>query len=248
VDDELIIAASARRRLEPWFDSFDELERWAIEQLLLGADEMRLHRQLPRAWKHVQTGRRQRPSLHFVECVGPPTDVLLLFDVVPEGVTLKAAWTHGIKVGLTRHARERLHERVDHLEPDHERQRLWLEATVDRALRAEALTLDAPRWAASAPLRPGFGWTTRKLRGDELALLVAAPHTEGGRWNIVTILSKSTAISPAGRLRRRWERGRRLVTNRIRFGTSAPVRERATRPPMLGDVSPPTHRRRARRH
>lgn len=245
-DDELIIAESARRRLEPWFDGFDELEQWAIDQLLQAADEMRLHRQVPDGWQHVQTSSRLRETLRFVETTGPPTDVLLLFNLVPEGVTLKAAWTHGVDVSLTRHARERLHERVDQLEPDPERQRLWLKATVDRALRAETLTLEAPRWAASAPLRPGFGWITRELAGDEIALLVAAPHSHGGSWNIVTILSRSTAISPAGRLLRWWKRGSRLVANRIRYRSAAPVRERATRVPALGDTSPRPFRRRGR--
>lgn len=244
VEDELEISESARRSLEPWFDGFDEFEAWAIAQLLQAADEMRLLREPPRSWPPLQTKHRRRESLHFVETTGPPTDALLLFDLVPEGVTLRAGWTAGIEVRLTRHARERLHERVDHLVPDHERQLRWLRATVDRALRAESLTLDAPRWAASAPLRPGFGWTTRRLGGDEIALLVAAPHHEGGSWNIVTILSKSTGISLAGRVRRTWTRGARLVTNRIRYRSAAPVRERATRPPALGDVSP--HRRRGR--
>lgn len=231
----------------PWFDSLDELERWAISQLLQAADEMRLLRSPPHAWRGVQAKKRLRASLHFVETTGPPTDVVLLFDLVPEGVTLNAAWTRGVDVGLTRHARARLHERVDHLEPDHDRQRLWLNATVDRALRSESLTLDAPRWAASAPLRPGFGWTTRQLAGDEIALLVAAPHHEGASWNIVTVLSKSTAISPAGRLLRRWKRGSRLLANRIKYRSAAPVRERATRPPRLGDISAPPFRRRSRR-
>ncbi|MCW2924125.1 MAG: hypothetical protein JWM98_1529 [Thermoleophilia bacterium] len=247
MDDELEIRDAAERRLLPWFDTVDELERWAIDQLLVAADDMRLLREQPRAWGHVQTKKRLRESLHFVEAVGAPVDALLLYDVVPDGVTLEAAWTRGLEVRLSRHARERLHERVDELEPDPEQQRRWLSATVERALRDETLTLDAPRWAASAPLRPGFGWTTRMLQGDEIALLVAAPHYEGGAWNIVTVLSKSTAISPAGRLVRWWKRGSRLMKNRLHYGTPAPTREMATRPPVLGDVSPMPRRSRSRR-
>lgn len=236
------------RRLLPWFDSPDELEQWAIRQLLAGADEQRLAREPPDGWREAQQVRRRRDSLYFLETSGPPTDAVLLFDLVPDGVTLRAGWTNGVPVRLTRHARERLHERIDQLEPDPERQIRWLRATVDRALRAETLTVDAPRWAASAPLRPGFGWVTRQLGGDEIALLVAAPHRAGGSWNIVTILSRSTAISPAGRVLRRWTRARRALANRVRYRRAAPVREQATQPPRLGDVSspPPRHYRRRR--
>lgn len=246
-EDELDISASARRSLMPWFDTKEELERWAIAQLLLAADEMRLHRELPRGWKHVQTKRKLRTSLHFVETTGTPTDTVLLFDIVPDGVTLNAGWTRGVQVSLTRHARERLHERVGHLVPELERQRRWLSATVDRALRGEGLSLTAPRWAASAPLRPGLGWTTRKLEGDEIALLVSAPHRTDGHWNIVTVLSRSTAISPLGRLVRRWQRGSRLVANRIKYRSAAPQRERSERAPVLGDVIAPPRRRRGYR-
>jgi hypothetical protein len=248
VEDELEISKSARHRLMPWFDDVDELERWAIAELLRAADEMRLHREPPAGWRDLPPRHPQRESLHFVETHGAPTDTVLLFDVVPEGVTLRAAWARSIEVGVTRHARERLRERIDELEPNPERQHRWLVATVDRALRTDGLSLDAPRWAASAPLRPGFGWVTRELRGDEIALLVGAPHHEGGRWNIVTVLTKSTAISPAGRLVRRWKRGSRLVFNRIKYRSATPVRERATRPPQLGDVSAPPFRRRRRRN
>lgn len=238
-----MIRASARRRLEPWFDRPEDLERWATDQLLRAADDFRLLRTPPEGW-HVQTNHERRESLHFVETDGPPTDALLLFDVVPSGVVLNAAFVHPIDVHLTRHARERLRERVDVLEPDRERRRRWLDATVDRAVRADALTLEAPRWAASAPLRPGFGWTTRMLGQDEIALLVSAPHHAGGSWNIVTVLSRSTAISPLGRVLRVIRRGGRLLANRIRYRSAPPVRRAATRPPRLGDTSPRPRRRR----
>lgn len=247
-DDDLEILDAAWRRLRPWFDTDDELERWATDQLLHAADEMRLLKQPPPGWPDTPKKKGVRESLRFVETVGAPTPATLLFEIVPHGVTLNAAWTRPIEVGLTGHARERMYERMAHLEPDAEQRRLWLNATVDRALRAGTLTLDAPRWAASAPLRPGFGWTTRMLGGDEVALLIAAPHTRNGSWNIVTVLSKSTSISTLGRLVRRFKRGRRLVANRIRHRSPAPVRERAERPPRLGDVSaaPPSRWRNQR--
>lgn len=244
-EDELIITKSAQRALMPWFDSLDELERWAIDQILHAADEMRLLREIPEAWRHAQPGRRLRDSMHFVETVGPVPEALLLFDVVPEGVELKAGWTHKVPVRLTRHARERLAERVEELEPDPNFLRMWLNATVDRALRSDSLTLEAPSWAASAPLRPGFGWTTRTLAGDEIALLVAAPQHHGGAWKIVTILSRSTAISPAGRLLRRWKRASRALANNIRYRTPAPTRVTAERPPRFGDLSTPRFRGRS---
>lgn len=243
-DDELEIERSARTALLPWFDSEADLEAWAIGELLRAADEHRLLRELPKGWSRVQAKRKLRPSLHFVETVDGPTPALLLFDLVPEGVTLRAGWTHPLKVGMTRHARERMHERMDKLEPDPQRQRRWLDATVDRAVRAESLTLKAPRWAASAPLRPGFGWAIRRLRGDEIALLVAAPSSKGGSWNIVTILTKSTAISPLGRAVRWWQRTSRALANRRHYGRPAPERERATRPPRIGDVTTPPRRNR----
>ncbi|MBC7460392.1 MAG: hypothetical protein H7287_03420 [Thermoleophilia bacterium] len=234
--DELIITKSACARLEPWFDSFDELEQWAIAQLLLAADEMRLLREPPADWVPI-SNKPLRESLHYVLSDGPPSPIVLLYDVVKSGVVLNAAFTDPIPVHLTRHARERLHERVDQLEPDPQRRRRWLAATVDRALRADSLTLEAPSWAASAPLRQGFGWTTRKLAGEEVALLVAAPHYDGGSWNVVTVLSRSTAISIVGRFLRVWKRSTRLLGNRIRYRSAPPVREAATRPPRLGDLS-----------
>jgi len=242
VEDELVISKSARGRLEPWFDSLEELEQWAIAQLLRAADDYRLLLEPPDDWV-IETKQKRRDSLHFVETDGWPSDILLLFDLVPSGVTLNAAFVRPIEVHLTRHARERLRERVDILEPDRERRRRWLNATVDRAVRADALTLEAPRWAASAPLRPGFGWTTRMLGSDEIALLVSAPHQQGGSWNIVTVLSRSTAISPFGRLARVVKRGSRLVANRIRYRSAPPVRKEATRPPRMGDTSPRPRRR-----
>lgn len=247
MEDELIITKSARRALIPWFDSFDELEQWAIGQILHAADEMRLHREIPSAWRHAQPGKRLRASMHFVETVGPVPEALLLFDVVPEGVQLKAAWTHRVPIRLTRHARERVDERVEQLDVDPNYLRMWLNATVDRALHTEGLTLDAPGWAASAPLRPGFGWTTRHLAGDELALLVAAPTHDGGEWRIITVLSKSTAISLVGRLLRRWKRGSRAFANNVRYRKAAPDRELAIRPAALGDLSKPRFRSRSSR-
>ena len=83
---------------------------------------------------------------------------------------------------------------------------------------------------------------TRVLDGDELALLIAAPSHDGGEWKVVTVLSKSTAISPIGRLVRSWNRGTRAIANRIRYRTPAPERERATRPAALGDLSTPRRR------
>ncbi len=242
--DELEIHASAKRSLMPWFDDEDALEQWAIDQLLAGAEDMRLLPDPPPSWNRIQTKHKRRASLRFVEGDGSPTDALLLFDLLPEGVTLRAAWTHPLEVGLSRHARERLNERFGPADRSAELQRHWLNATVDRALRSDSLTTEAPTCAASAPLRPGIGWVTRELAGDEVALLVAAPHREGGRWNIVTILTRSTAISPIGRLARRWKRGARLVANRIRYRSPEPVRDVATRPPRLGDVVAPQRRRR----
>jgi hypothetical protein len=247
VDDEIAISESAARRLMPWFDSHEELERWAIDQLLHAAEEHRFLHEPPEGWHQMPTRHRRRETLRYIETVGPPPDAVLLFDIVPECVTLKAAWSRGVKVRITGHAAERISERIEHLEPDRERRRAWLQATVDRALRNDALTLEAPRWAASVPLRPGLGWTTRKLAGDEVALLIAAPHFEGGSWNVVTALSKSTGISPLGRVLRRWKRGRRLLANRIKYRSAEPVREKAVRPPSLGDVSRPPRRPRRRR-
>jgi hypothetical protein len=244
VEDELIITKSARRALEPWFDTFDELEQWAIDELLVAADEMRLLRDAPAGWPAEVSRKGLREALYFVEAGEAPTDIVLLYELIPDRVTLRAASVHPVEVHLTRHARERLHERVDHLEPNPERRRRWLTATVDRALRAQTLTLEAPSWAASAPLREGFGWTTRDLAGVEIALLVAAPHRDGGPWNIVTVLSHSSAISPFGRLSRVWKRGSRKVLNRLRYRGAAPVRTAATRPPRIGDVSPRPYRRR----
>ncbi len=245
-DDELIISASARRALIPWFDSDAELERWAIDELLHAADELRLVREIPPAWQHAQPGKALRDSMHFVETVGAAPEALLLFDVVKSGVQLKAGWTHKVPVRLTRHARERIDERVEQLHLDPHQFRMWIAATIDRALHAEGLSLDAPRWAASAPLRPGFGWTSRELDDDELALLVAAPEHEGGPWRVITVLSQSTAISPVGRLMRRWKRGSRAMVNRIRYRKPAPVRERAIRAAALGDLSKPRPRGRYR--
>jgi hypothetical protein len=242
VEDELTISKSAERSLEPWFDAFDDMGQWAVDELVDAADDMRLLDDVPEGWRGIEKPRK--PDLYYAEAVGPPTEALLLFQIQPQGVTLVSAYPRPITVHLTRHARERLHERVDKLEPNPERRRIWLNATVDRALRSDSLTLEAPSWAASAPLRPGVGWTTRMLNGDEVALLVSAPHHEGGSWNIVTILSRSTAISIVGRLTRRWKRGTRLLANRIRYRKPAPVRAAATRPPRLGDVMPGRRRHR----
>jgi hypothetical protein len=245
-DDELIITPSAQRALMPWFDDADALERWAIDELLLAADDRRLLTSQPKGWRHAQPRRGLRESMHFVETVGAVPEALLLFDVVPEGVQLKAGWTRSVPVRLTRHARARIDERVEQLHLDPHQFRTWIAATVDRALHGDGLSLDAPRWAASAPLRPGFGWTTRELDGDEVALLVAAPEHEGGPWRVITVLSQSTAISPVGRLLRRWKRGSRKVANRLRYRTPAPVRDRALRAAALGDLSAPRPRGRYR--
>ncbi len=246
MEDELIITASARRALIPWFDDDDQLERWAIDELLHAADERRLVRKIPRAWDHAKPGRRLRESMYFVETAGDVPQALLLFDVVEEGVSLKAGWTRTVPVRLTRHARERIDERVEQLHLDPHQFRMWVSATIDRALHGDGLSLKAPRWAASAPLRPGFGWTTRELDDDEIALLVAAPEHEGGPWRVITVLSQSTAISPVGRVLRRIRRGSRALANRIRYRTPAPVRERAIRAAALGDISRP--RPRGRHH
>ena len=245
MEDQVDITNAARRALMPWFDSERLLEQWAIDQLLVGADQMRLLLDPPDGWDgEIQTRRKQADSWRYVETVGGAPEAVLLFDARPEAVTLRAAWTRCVRVGLTRHAQERLHERVDQLEPNYDRRRQWLNATVDRALRNEQLSLNAPRWAASAPLKPGLGWTTRKLRGDEIALLVSAPRQHGGAWNIVTVLTKSTAITPLGRVARLWKRGSRLVANRLKYRTASPVRAQATRPPVLGDTASPPRRRR----
>ena len=246
MEDELIITTSARRALIPWFDGDDELERWAIDELLHAADEQRLVRKIPKAWQHAQPGKQLRDSMYFVETVGAAPDALLLFDVVEEGVALKAGWTRKVPVRLTRHARERIDERVEQLHLDPHQFRMWIAATIDRALHGDGLSLKAPRWAASAALRPGFGWTTRELDDDELAMLVAAPEHEGGPWRVITVLSQSTAISPVGRVLRRWKRGSRALANRIRYRKPAPVRERAIRAAALGDLSSPRPRGRQR--
>lgn len=246
VEDELIINKSAFRALIPWFDDAAALERWAIDELLQAADEQRLVRQVPRSWQHAQPGKRLRDTMYFVESVGAAPEALLLFDVVEEGVALKAGWTRAVPVRLTRHARERIDERVEQLHLDPHQFRTWIAATVDRALHGPGLTLKAPRWAASAPLRPGFGWTTRELDDDEVALLVAAPEHDGGPWRVITVLSQSTAISPVGRILRRWRRGSRALGNRLRYRKPPPVRERAIRAAALGDISKPRPRGRYR--
>lgn len=249
-DDEVEIAEAARRRLQPWFDDASSFEQWVVEQLLCAADELRMHRDPPGDWPDQLPSKRRRESLRFIESVGRGPDAVLLFDCRPERVLLRAAITRSVKVTLTHHARERMHERMDLLEPDAERQRRWLDATVDIALRNDLLTLEAPKWAASAPLKPGLGWTTRRLGRDEIALLVAAPHHDGGPWNIVTVLTRSTAFSLLDRVRRLWTRRRRRRANERRHGTPEPVRAQALRPPTFGDIAPPpprTHGQRRRR-